>query len=329
MRKLILLIVVFTIVASSLVAFLFFNQNQQDGKLIIPKVTFNYKPKPLDKYNFDELSKRVFLGSEITLEEVISEEETYTSWFFSYLSEGKKVTGMANIPKGEEKMPVILMMRGYVDDEIYFTGLGTRKAAGVFAENGFITLAPDFLGFGGSDTCSADILEARFEKPLTVLNLLASVKNLPQADSDKIFFWAHSNGGQIALSVLEITKEPIPTSLWAPVTTGFPESVLQYIGELDDQGLKVKNAIDNFLSDYDPQKYSIDAYFADIMADMQLHQGLSDPLVSEEASDNFAKTMANLSKNINYYKYPGNDHNLSRDWDTAIQRDLSFFKRHL
>ena len=329
MRKLILLIVVFAVVASSLVAFLFFNQNQQDGKLIIPKFTINYKPKLLDKYNFEELSKRVFLGSEIILEEVITEEETYTSWFFSYLSEGKKVTGMANIPKEGEKMPVILMIRGYADDEIYFTGLGTRKAAGVFAENGFITLAPDFLGFGGSDTCSADILEARFEKPLTVLNLLASVKNLPQADNDKIFFWAHPNGGQIALSVLEITKEPMPTSLWAPVTTGFPESVLQYIGELDDQGLKVKNAIDGFLNDYDPQKYSIDAYFTDITADMQLHQGLSDPLVSEEASDNFAKTMANLSKNINYYKYPRNDHNLSRDWDTVIQRDLSFFKRHL
>jgi len=329
MRKLILLITVFVIIASGLIAFLFFNQDQQGDKLIIPKVTFNRKVKPLDKYNFEQLRQKEYLGSEITLEEIIAEEDTYISWLFSYLSEGKKVTGMANIPKLEGKLPVIVMMRGYVDDEIYFTGLGTRKSAGVFAENGYVTLAPDFLGFGGSDTCSADILESRFERPLTVLNLLASVKNLDQADPDKIFFWGHSNGGQIALSVLEITQKPIPTSLWAPVTTGFPDSVLQYIGELDDQGLKVKNAIDIFLNQYDAQKYSIDSYFSDIEADIQLHQGLSDPLVTEDASDLFAKTMANLGKNVNYYKYPGNDHNLSKDWDTVLQRDLGFFKRHL
>src|SRR4030043_219471 len=100
--------------------------------------------------------------------------------FFVPNQNGQKVTGMANLPKRQGKLPVIVMLRGYADDEIYFTGLGTRKSAGVFAENGFLTLAPDFLGFGGSETCSADILEARFERPVTVLNLLASIKNLPQ-----------------------------------------------------------------------------------------------------------------------------------------------------
>lgn len=305
-------------------------------------------PKPLEKYYFENLRQKDFPGSEIVLEKVIKEEEAYTSWLFSFQTEGKKVTGMANLPlwlrSGQTKFPVIIMLRGYADDAIYFTGLGTRKAAGVFAENGFITLAPDFLGFGGSDTSSVDIIEARLERPVTVLNLLASIKNLPvrqaglpQADPstplrvnpEKVFLWGHSNGGQIALSVLEISRESIPTTLWAPVTKGFPESVLAYMGELDDLGRKVKGAIDQYVKDYDPTKISIDYYWTDIQAPIQVHQGLRDPLVSEEWSDNFIAQLRSLGKEIRYFKYPYGDHNLKSDWDRVVERDLEFFRGYL
>ena len=329
------LLILFAVLYLALLGGLFFLPGQRGQKSLISPLDPNFfsRPKVLDKYNFENLSQRQYQGSKIKLENVIKEEEKFTSWLFSFQSDGKKVTGMANIPlrlrSGQAKFPVVVMLRGYADEEIYFTGLGTRKAAGVFAENGFITLAPDFLGFGGSDTSSADILEARFERPITVLNLLASIKNLPQADPNKIFLWAHSNGGQIALSALEISQKPIPTTLWAPVTKGFPESVLQYMGEMDDQGLKVREAVDDFLTLYDPKNYSIDNYFADIKAPLQVHQGTADEYIHTEWTDSFVKTLKDLGKSVVYYKYPRNDHNLSRDWDLVVQRDLEFFKKNL
>lgn len=283
---------------------------------------------PLKKYSFGELRKRDYPGSEIKLEKIIKEEEKYTSWLFSYVSEGKRITGMANLPDKGGKSPVIVMLRGYADDKIYFTGLGTRKAAGIFGQNDFITLAPDFLGFGGSDTSSADILEARFYRPIEVLNLLASIKGLPQADPERVFLWAHSNGGQIALSVLEISQRPIPTSLWAPVTKGFPESVLTFMGELDDQGKKVKKTIDEFVKKYDAKNYSIDNFFAEITAPIQVHQGMADPLIPIEWSSEFIRKMEQLGKRVTYYQYPGSDHNLKSDWDRVVERDIKFFKEH-
>ena len=180
MRQRHFFLVLITVLYLTFLGVLFFLPSRQNGILISPLgQNFFKQPKTLEKYSFENLRKREYQGSEIKLEKVIKEEEKYTSWLFSFQSDGKKVTGMLNLPatrspKGEV-WPVIVMLRGYADDEIYFTGLGTRKSAGVFAENGFITLAPDFLGFGGSDTSSADILEARFERPITVLNLLASI----------------------------------------------------------------------------------------------------------------------------------------------------------
>ncbi|MFH1840728.1 MAG: dienelactone hydrolase family protein [Candidatus Shapirobacteria bacterium] len=294
------------------------------GKSIAPK-----KDTSLERYAFDYLQKRIFVGSEIKKEKLIKKEAGYTSWLFSYVSDDKKVTGQLNLPDKSDKLPVVVLLRGYADEEIYFTGLGTRKAAGVLAQNGFITLAPDFLDFGGSEAGYSDILEARFHKPVEVLDLLASIKDLLEADADKIFLWGHSNGGQIALSVLEITRAAYPTVLWAPVTTAFPESVTQYVGEMDDQGLKVQKRLDEFLQNYEAKKYSITNYLADIKAPIQIHQGGRDDLVTRAQTEDFYDTFKPLHPYTWYYDYPRSDHNFTADWDLVMRRTLEFYQKYL
>lgn len=283
------------------------------------------------KYSFDFLSQREYQGSKIKLEREIAKEEKYTSWIFSYLSDSQKITGQVNLPNKTGKLPVIIMLRGYADKEIYFTGLGTRKAAGVLAENGFITLAPDFLGFGGSDSETTDVLLNRFKRPITILNLIASLKSLNQVDLDNVFFWAHSNGGQIALSVLEIKEFNYPTTLWAPVTRGFPECILDYIDQENTtpESEKVLSAVANFETTYDSKLYSTTNYYQKINAPLQIHQGGADPWVPVEWQQDLTKNLKDLGKKVDYYYYPKADHNLQPNWDTVTERDLDFFKSFL
>lgn len=293
--------------------------------------------KPLKKYYFDNLAKRKYQASEINLVREISTPaltgDEYKTWLYTYQSDGKKVSGMAKIPNQcqNQKCPVIIMLRGYVDNEIYFTGIGTHKAAGIFAENGYITLAPDFLGFGESDKESKNILKARFTRPITVLNLIASVKQWDKAQQNNISIWAHSNGGQIALSLLEISQESCPTTLWAPVTVDFPQSVFYYLDdyeELNDTGKEVYNTIYNFCQNYDCDQVSLSNYLEQIKAPIQIQQGGSDPLAPQAWSDNFVKNLEELNKNINYYTYPQADHNLKPNWDEAVEKDLEFFNEY-
>jgi len=316
------------------VALLYFNCLRGDNFIFSPLISSSsssFRQGKLAAYSFPNLAKRKYSGSQIKLERVIKKEEKYTSWLFSYQSEGKRVTGMANLPQGNGPFPVIVMLRGYADKEIYFTGLGTRKAAGVLAEHGFLTLAPDFLGFGGSDQESADILEARFTRPITVLNLLASVKTLPQADEERIALWGHSNGGQIALSVLEISQKDYPTTLWAPVTESFPQSVLGYIDEenLSEESRRVKERIEKFCQHYDPTQYSITSFLERIKAPLQLHQGGADVWVPAEWQEKLVKELKRYGRQVNYYFYPHSDHNLKQDWEKVVQRDLEFFRSFL
>ncbi len=321
-------------------AIIFFTHPESKAKLLSPWVgqPTSQQENPLKEYYFTNLANREYKPSKINLVREITTPaltgEKYKTWLYTNKSEGQTVSGMAKIPNSctDKKCPVIIMLRGYVDDEIYFTGIGTHKAAGVFAENGYITLAPDFLGFGESDQQSKNVLKARFTRPITTLNLIASVKQWEKAQKNNIFIWAHSNGGQIALSLLEISQENYPTTLWAPVTINFPKSVFYYMDDyekLNDLGKEVYNTIYNFCQNYDCSRLSVNNYFNQIKAPIQVHQGGNDPYVPQRWSDEFVAQMEKLDKEINYYTYPKADHNLKPNWDEVVEKDLEFFQAQL
>jgi len=297
------------------------------------------KPRPLDKYAIENLSKRPLNKNLILQGEVLQKQKGdkgFTPYLFSFTTDGppageagKKVTGQLNIPDGTGPFPVIIMIRGYVDQKIYETGIGTRKAAAVFAENGFITAAPDFLGYAGSDKESSDIFESRFQTYTTMLDLISSLGSIEKWDKKNTFIWGHSNGGQVALTVLEISGLTYPTTLWAPVSKPFPYSILYYTDESDDRGKLIRRELANFEGTYDVELYSLTNYLDRIKSPLQIHQGTADDAVPITWTNELVKKLEGLKIDVDYIKYPGADHNLQPSWDTVVSRDLTFFKKRL
>jgi len=304
----------------------------KEKKLFLsPEGKWSFEEKSLQKYSFPELRKRVFQPDGIWVE----------NDKFYYWVENKKVSGQIHVPAGSEPAggwPVVIMIRGYVDREIFQSGIGTQHAAEYFAKNGFLTLAPDFLGYGESDLAPNNSLEERFLCPIEVLQLIASVKNLAQVNPEKISIWGHSNGGQIALSVLEISGKNYPTSLWAPVSKPFPYSILYYTDEYDDYGKALRQLIAGFDVQYDANEFSIHNYYDWIQAPIQIHQGTADENVPLKWSEALEKTLRDKGKIVKLYVYSGADHNLAgppsgeaggdNSWNLAVQRSLEWFKQY-
>ncbi len=306
------------------------------------------KEKPLAKYTFERLRNTKFTPSPIMLDKDLKQNDNYISQLFYYnvrqtidgKSQYKKVSGLINVPKQQGTYPVIVMMRGFVPKEIYSTGIGTQRAGEFFAQNGFITIAPDFLGYGKSDNPSRNSIEERFQTYTTSLSLLSSMRNLNtgldasysgriKADLSKVGIWAHSNGGQIALSVLEITGKNYPTVLWAPVSKPFPYSILYFTDEFNDHGKALRKVVANFEDDYDIELYSPSNFYSRINAPIEIHQGTADDAVPLKWSDKLVKDLEKLEKDVEYFVYPNADHNLLPGWETAIQRSLDFYKQKL
>lgn len=296
------------------------------------------KPRPLEKYTIENLAKAQVKPVKITLGKVLTEKPSFTSYEFSFsfdptLSGGpeKKVTGLINIPKGGGPFPLIVMFRGYVDQKQYVIGMGTQHAGDVFSQNGYITIAPDFLGYGNSDSESGNIFESRFQTYTTAMTLLKSLNHSIEQpfNYSAIGIWAHSNGGQITLTTLEATGLNIPTVLWAPVSKPFPYSILVYTDESSDHGKLIRSELSKFEEDYDVEAFSLTNYLDQIKAPIQLNQGTNDDAVPFYWSDALSKVLKEKDVEISYIKYPGNDHNMSPNWNQVVANNLTFYQKRV
>lgn len=288
------------------------------------------KPKPLLKYTIENLSKTEINSVEIKRDDNLFYFEFDPTLEYKSVNKIKKVTGLLNVPN-KNNAPLLILLRGYVDQSIYQTGMGTKRVGEFFRDNGYITLAPDFLGYGGSDIEAENIFESRFQTYTTTLTLLKSINkdNFPEWDGKNVFIWAHSNGGQIALTILEITGKNYPTVLWAPVTENFPYSVLFYTNESSDRGKLIRSELAKFEEDYNVDEYSLTNYFERINAPIEYHWGTKDDAIPVEWRDKFIKSISSLHKNFTDYKHSNADHNMNPLWSDVIKISLKFFNSNL
>lgn len=315
--------------------------------LISPILKSIPKPKPLLAYTFDNLRQTTFPETEISVGRTLNTTTSSLSQMFYFSvpekpnsTTLKKVSGVINLPTKPGTYPVIVMFRGFAPKETYQSGIGTQPSAKVLASQGFITIAPDFLGYGQSDEPSENGFEGRLQTYSTALSLLSSLPTLNtgleasysgkiKADPDKIGIWGHSNGGHIALSTLAISGVTYPTVLWAPVSKSFPYSILYYTDEFDDQGKALRKDLARFEEDYDTETFSPAKYYSWIKAPLQIHQGTADQEVPVWWSDELVDTLEKNEVDVTYFTYPGADHNLQPNgWTPAVSREIDFFNKY-
>ncbi len=294
---------------------------------------------PLVKYTYGVLKTKEFESVPIKFDEKVTKETDFNSQKFYFDVDGQKASGLMFYPKKSGVYPAIVMFRGFVDQTIYEPGIGTQRAAQEFAKKGYVAFSPDFLGYGESDMPSIDPIEERFQTYTTALALFSHLENVNedfdnanidlQIDNKKIGIWAHSNGGQIALTLLEVTGKNYPTVLWAPVSKPFPYSILYYTDEFDDHGRALRRLVYEFEKDYDIEQYSLVNYLDWIKAPIQIHQGGVDEAVPQEWSDEFVTAIEENKIEVEYFTYPKADHNLMPDWKTAVERTIEFYEEKL
>ena len=294
-------------------------------------------------WSIESLQNREYTESKIVIEKKISSPSSFTSYIISYLSDGLKQYSLMNIPNTKmpaDGYPVMIINHGFIEPKNYSTVNSYKTITDYFSERGYLVLKPDYRGNGASETQDSALM--RFAYPVDVLNLIESLKDIPQANPNLIYLYGHSMGGEVTLKVLEIAgKKPETLArikaavVWAPVTNlsdWFSKSHVPWLQETKNnknyyaQTLKIMKTPEK-----DPilwQSVSPINYLLDIQTPIQINQGLADGTVSYRSSIELYDNLISLSKIALLQIYPNNDHNLSQSWNKASMDSLNFFRKY-
>lgn len=267
------------------------------------------------------LRQRDYKPSQIIIESTLANNGVYTGYIFSYSSDGLKVYGRMNVPTGAGPFPIIILNHGYFNQSSFISGDGTQTMADILARNGYLTLASDYRGFGKSENDSQGSRGHNPNYAIDILNLIASVKNLDKADTNKIGIWGHSMGGEVALRTIEVSDKVKAVVLWAPTSADASENAAFY-----GRGRHGISPSPN----QDTDGTSPGNYLRYINAPISLHQGLADTEVNPGWSKKLNEELQEEGKAVEYFEYPGQDHNFRiLGWDTISKRTIEFFDKYL
>lgn len=310
-------------------------------------------PYPL---SIEYMRSQEYPGSEIVIEETLPQGSNYNRYIASYKSDGLKIFALLTVPQGdkpESGWPVIIFNHGYIPPAEYRTLEKYIAYADAFSTQGYIVLKSDYRGHGDSEGEAS----GGYGSPaytIDILNAVASIKKegtesvLRQAqdqssqiiNTEKIGMWGHSMGGLITLRAMVVSKDIKAGVIWGGVVASYPDLIYNWRrNTFTPQPLPTgtRRWRDTLIAQFGtPEEnpnfwnsISANSYLKDISGPLQLDHGGADASVPIEFSEKLEKQLKDVGKTVEFYSYPGDDHNISNNFDIAIKRSVDFFDKYL
>lgn len=294
-----------------------------------PTLTFapTPTPHPLAVYTIEGLRARSYPGGPIEFIRIVAETEAYTFAHIRYLSDGLRIAGGLHLPHGDGPFPVVILCHGYIPPEQYWTGADTITAADGLARRGFLCVAPDFRGWGGSDPGPNYF---RTGIVIDTLNFISSLPSLPQADPARIGLWGHSMGGGLVAKAICIDQRIRAAVLYAPVSGWDLDNIRKWGAGVqpNDPLSSVYQAVaedETFLRATSPL-----FHFHFVTCPVQIHIGTADTVTPPDWSRAIRDSLQLAGKSVEYFEYPGEGHAFSPPaWQLFMDRVTSFYNRTL
>ncbi len=287
-----------------------------------PRPTITPTPDPYADWYIESLRARTYEGGEISVIETLAVTDAFTRSLIAYPSDGLTLYGFMNTPVGPGPFPVIIVNHGYLDPANYQTLTYMLRYTDPLARAGFVVIHPDYRGYGASDSGDNPF---RIGFAVDVLNLIASVKTMPGADSQAIGLFGHSMGGGISLRAITVNPD-VKAALLYGAMSGDERANFAKIAEWrGDPNLPELSVPDEAVFRISP----INA-LENVRAAVSIHHGESDATVPPEWSADLYNRLSALGKQVEYFPYPGQPHTfVDEGHRLLVEHAIAFFNLHL
>jgi dipeptidyl aminopeptidase/acylaminoacyl peptidase len=298
-------------------------------------------PMPFKEMTVPYLRQREFKSS-LGEREVLSENETYTSYLTSYTSDGLKINGLLTIPKGEQKKwPAIVFVHGYIPPSLYATQERYVDYVDYLARNGFVVFKIDLRGHGNSEGdagggyYSSDYI-------IDTLNAYAALQASDFVNPKKIGLWGHSMAGNILLRSLAAKTDIPATVIWAGAVYSYEDQKKYGISDKSyrppqDMNKQLNKRRELFEKYGSPsaqspfwQQVAPTNYLQDIKGAIEIHHAVDDDVVNIGYSRDLVAMLDKTSVPHEFFEYPTGGHNIQgASFNLAMQRTVEFYKKYL
>jgi dipeptidyl aminopeptidase/acylaminoacyl peptidase len=297
-------------------------------------------------YTIEGLRQHNYQSGPIHIRERLELSDVYTSYLFDYSSDGLTITGVMQVPQGEPPFPVIVLNHGYFNRDEYKSGDGTDRIAVVLNHAGYLTLAPDYRSWGGSDVGESFFYSGMV---IDVINLLNAIPSIPEADTSRIGMLGHSMGGGITTRVLTIDLRVKAAVLYSTTSADTIDLVRRWglgcIGDVDPPKCDSADIIPASTPDDLVQAYLASAndlklleatspiYSLELVsAPIQIHAGAEDGQDIGSTPPDWSQQLYDAlllnGKPAELFIYPGQKHSfVGEGRDLFLQRVVKFFDK--
>ena len=273
-------------------------------------------------------------GTDLTLDSVLDDNSAYVRHAISYRSNGVKVTGILNIPKGQGPFPLVVLNHGYIDPAIYTQGRGLKREQDYLARQGFAVLHTDYRGHAGGDENpdKSEVYDAGIGYSMDSANAVLAVRRakLPQIDASKVGMLGHSMGGGVTMNLLTSRQEVIDAAvLYAPVS---PHAWMNFTRwrdrtNRDNRTREVLGSIEEQPKHW--EAISAASRLQHIRHPILLFHGTNDKDVPYYWAGTLSVELKQAGKEHEFIAYERESHEFGPQWGDFMQKTAEFFRKHL
>ena len=298
-------------------------------------------PKPPNPLEISAMRAREYPGSDLKIEGTLDAGANYQRYYASYMSDGLKIYGMLTVPNGPKPAsgwPVIIFNHGFIPPNIYKTTERYVAYVDAIARSGYIVFKSDYRGHDRSEGSAV----GGYGSPaytVDVLNALASLKRYKDADPNRIGMWGHSMGGQITLRAVVVSKDIKAAVIWGGVVAPYADIISSWHTEpgAPPSSGRTGGWRGGLISEYgspadNPEFWaaiSPNSYLAEGVPPIQLHHSTTDEEVPFRFGQTLADELKQTGQTYEFYSYPGDNHNISGNFNIAMQRSIAFFNKYV
>jgi dipeptidyl aminopeptidase/acylaminoacyl peptidase len=286
-------------------------------------------PNPLSMQAFWEQS---FIGKDLKLGKVLARTGSYTKYAVTYRSNGFRISGIMNVPKGEGPFPLVVLAHGYIDPDIYRTGQGLAREQDYLARKGFIAFHTDYRNHASSADDPNLMRGLRLGYTADVINAAnaARASSLAFIDKERISLLGRSMGGGIGFNTLVAAPNVFDSAvLFATVSSKAAENTNKWLR--NDPVIRKEIFAKYGSPEKNPAFWeSVSAYtHFDRVADpvLVLH-GTADETCPIRWANEAVSRLQELGKDVKYVKYKGAGHTFfGNTWTKSMEESVRFLKR--